>query len=160
MMDLKDRASAFTDSARQRLAERHAESLERENERLKMENSTLREQTDRDRDRMERILDSFEDVTAPPKKHRIRRLMTLSSAAGGAYVMGAKAGRERYEQIRTWWNERRNQGVDRMNEWGQDATARAGDTIQDVAGRAATTVEQTGSRASKAVRESGTQPIT
>jgi len=181
MMDLKDRASSITDSAKQRLAERHAESLERENERLKVENTSLRDQTDRDRDRMERILDSLDDATASPKKHRIRRLMTLSVAAGSAYVLGAKAGRERYDQIRTWWAERRNQGVDRMNEWGEDVTARAGDTVQAASqraaekvsqtgdaisakvdrttARAAGTVEETGTKASKAVGDAGTQRI-
>ena len=181
MIDLKDRASAITESAKHRLAERHAESIERENERLKAENATLRDQTDTDRDRMERLLDSLDDVTAKPRKHRIRRLMTLSVAAGGAYVMGAKAGRERYEQIKTWWAERRNQGVGRMNEWGEDATSRASDTVQtasqraaekvsqtggavarkvdEAATKAAGTVEQTGSKASKAVEDSGTQRL-
>jgi hypothetical protein len=181
MMDLKDRASSITDSAKQRLAERHAESLERENERLKVENTSLRDQTDRDRERMERILDSLDDATASPKKHRVRRLMTLSVAAGSAYVLGAKAGRERYDQIRTWWAERRNQGVDRMNEWGEDVTARAGDTVQsasqraaekvsqtgdaisrkveETTARAAGTVEETGTKASKAVGDTGTQRI-
>ena len=181
MIDLKDRASALTDSAKQRLAERHAESLERENERLKMENSTLREQTDRDRDRMERILGSLDDATSGPKKHRIRRLVTLSVAAGGAYVMGAKAGRERYEQLRTWWAERRNRGVDAVNGWGEDVTARAGSKVQEAsrtaadrveetgdtiaravdetAAKAAGTVRQTGTKASKAVEDAGTQRI-
>ena len=181
MIDLKDRASAITESAKHRLAERHAEHLERENDRLKVENSTLRDQSDSDRDRMERLLDSLDEVTAKPKKHRIRRLMTLGVAAGGAYVMGAKAGRERYDQIRTWWADRRNQGVDRMNEWGEDVTSRASDTVQtasqraaervsqtggtvarkvdEAAAKAAGTVESTGTKASKAVEDSGTQRL-
>ena len=181
MLDLKDRASSITESAKQRLAERHAESLERENERLKMENSTLREQSDLERERLERILGSLEDVAAKPKKHRIRRLMTLSVAAGGAYMMGAKAGRERYEQIKTWWAERRNDGVGRMNEWGEDVTSRAGEAVQGASqkaaervaetgdtiarkvdqatAKAAGTVEQTGTKASKAVEDAGTQRI-
>jgi hypothetical protein len=181
MMDLRDRASSISESAKHRLAERHAESLERENERLKVENSTLRDQTGRDRDRMERILDTLDDAVATPKKHRIRRLMTLSVAAGGAYVLGAKAGRERYEQIKTWWAERRNQGVDRMNEWGEDVTSRAGETVQaasqraagkvsqtgdaisrtvdQTTSRAAGTVEDTGTKASQAVEDAGTQRL-
>ncbi len=181
MMDLKERASSITDSAKQRLAERHAESLERENERLKVENSGLRDQTDRDRERMERILGSLDDATATPKKHRIRRLMTLSVAAGSAYVLGAKAGRERYDQLKGWWAERRNQGVDRMNEWGEDVTARAGGTVQaasqkaadkvvqtgdaisrkvdQTTAKAAGTVEETGTKASKAVEDAGTQRL-
>lgn len=181
MMDLKERASSITDSAKQRLAERHAESLERENERLKVENSGLRDQTDRDRERMERILGSLDDATATPKKHRIRRLMTLSVAAGSAYVLGAKAGRERYDQLKGWWAERRNKGVDRMNEWGEDVTARAGGTVQaasqkaadkvvqtgdaisrkvdQTTAKAAGTVEETGTKASKAVEDAGTQRL-
>jgi hypothetical protein len=159
MLDLKDRATALTESAKQRLAERHAEALERENDRLKVENSSLREQTDQDRDRIERILDSLDEVTTAPKRHRLRRLMTLSIAAGGAYVMGAKAGRERYEQIRNWWADRRTQGIDRMNEWGEDVTSRAGGAMQGVTQKAAGTVEETGTKAAKAVEDAGTQHI-
>ena len=99
-MDLKDRASVITDSAKHRLAERHTDHLERENDRLKVENATLRTQTDREDEKIEKILDSLQSTTAGPKRHRIRRLMTLTVAAGGAYVIGAKAGRERYEQIK------------------------------------------------------------
>jgi FtsZ-binding cell division protein ZapB len=178
VMDLKDRASALTESAKHRMAEKHAESLERENDRLKVEVSALRDQSDRDADRMERILDSLDEATTTPKKHRLRRLMTLSMAAGSAYVLGAKAGRERYDQLRSWWSERRTTGVDRMNEWGEDATARAGGVVQDasqraagkvaetgdaiarkvdqVSAKAAGSVEQTGKKASKAVEDAGT----
>lgn len=177
-MDLRDRASALTESAKHRMAEKHTESLERENDRLKVENSALRGQSDLERDRMERILDSLDDATTGPKKHRLRRLMTLSVAAGGAYVMGAKAGRERYDQLRTWWAERRTNGVDRMNEWGDDVTAKAGGAVQEasqraagkvvetgdaiarkvdqVSTKAAGSVEQTGQKASKAVADAGT----
>jgi hypothetical protein len=181
MMNLRDKAGVITESAKHRLAERHAESLERENQRLKVENSTLRDQSDQDRDRMERLLDSLEDVTAKPKKHRLRRLMTLTVAAGGAYMMGAKAGRERYEQMKGWWADRRTRGVDRVNEWGEDVTSRAGDAVQSatqkaaerVSGtgdsvaskvdqataKAAGTVEETGTKASKAVEDAGNPRI-
>lgn len=181
-MDLRERASTLTENAKHRLAEKHTESLERENDHLKVENSTLRGESDRDRDRMERILDSLEADSSKPKKHRIRRLATLSMAAGGAYIMGAKAGRERYDQLRTWWSERRTNGVDRMNEWGEDVTSRAGDAVagasQRAAGKVAETgdaiarkvdqastkaagsVAQTGQKASKAVEDAGTPPTT
>ncbi|MEO8293280.1 MAG: hypothetical protein ABI635_09075 [Actinomycetota bacterium] len=182
MMDLRDRANAITESAKQRLAEKHADSLERENDRLKVENSTLRGQSDSERDRMERILNSLESDSSAPKKHRLRRLATLSVAAGGAYVMGAKAGKERYDQIRTWWADRRTTSVDRMNVWGEDVTSRAGEAVagasQRAAGKVAETgdaiarkvdqastkaagsVAQTGQKASKAVEDAGTPPST
>ncbi len=179
-MDLRERASALTESAKQRLAEKHADALERENDRLKVENSTLRGQTDSDRDRMDRILSSLDEMQSTPSKHRLRRLMTLSAAAGGAYVLGAKAGRERYDQLRGWWGERRTNGMDRMNVWGEDVTAKAGEAVQGasqraagkVAGtgdaiarkvdqvttKAAGSVEQSGQKASKAVEDAGTPP--
>jgi hypothetical protein len=177
-MDLKDRATVLTETAKHRLAERHMEHLERENDRLKVENATLRGQTDREEEKIEKILDSLESTTSGPKKHRIRRLMTLTVAAGGAYVMGAKAGRERYEQIKRWYAERRNDGVGRVNEWGEDMTTRASDAVQGASQRAAEkvvetgdavarkvdqaaaktagTVQQTGTKASKAVEDAGT----
>ena len=180
-MDLKDRATVLTETAKHRLAERHSEHLERENDRLKMENAALRGQTEREQDKIEKILDSLESSASGPKKHRIRRLMTLSVAAGGAYMMGAKAGRERYDQIKQWWAERRNGGMDRVNEWGEDMTSRASDAVQGASQRAAEkvvetgdavarkvdqaatkaagTVEQTGTKASKAVGDAGTQRI-
>jgi hypothetical protein len=172
----------LTETAKHRLAELHTEHLERENDRLKMENAALRGQTEREQDKIEKILDSLETTASTsPKKHRIRRLGTLSVAAGGAYVLGAKAGRERYEQIKRWWAERRNGGVERMNEWGEDVTSRASDAVQtasqraadkvattgdsvartvdQAAAKAAGKVEQTGAKASKAVGDAGTQRI-
>ena len=83
-MDLKDRASVLTDSAKQRLAERHTDHLERENDRLKVENATLRSQTEREADKIEKLLDSLESANSGPTTHRLRRLMTLTVAAGGA----------------------------------------------------------------------------
>ena len=180
-MDLKDRATVLTETAKHRLAERHMEHLERENDRLKVENATLRTQTDREDEKIEKILDSLQSTTAGPKRHRIRRLMTLTVAAGGAYMMGAKAGRERYEQIKRWWAERRTNGVGHMNEWGEDVTARASDAVHSAsqraadkvvetgdavarkvdraAAKAAGTVEQTGTKASRAVEDAGTHPV-
>jgi hypothetical protein len=181
-MDLKDRASVLTDSAKQRLAERHTDHLERENDRLKVENATLRSQTEREADKIEKLLDSLESANSGPTTHRLRRLMTLTVAAGGAYMMGAKAGRERYEQIKLWWAERRSNGMGRMNEWGEDVGARTSDAVQgashraaekvaetgdavarkvdQAAAKAAGTVEQTGTKAAKAVGDStGTQRI-
>jgi G3E family GTPase len=159
-MDLKDRASVITDSAKHRLAERHTDHLERENDRLKVENATLRSQTEREADQIERLLDSLESSNSGPKKHRLRRLMTLTVAAGGAYVMGAKAGRERYEQIKNWWAERRSNGMGRVNEWGEDVGARASDAVQDVSHRAAEKVAETGDAVARKVDQASTKAAT
>jgi hypothetical protein len=111
MMDLKEKASALTESAKNRWTEDRNEKMARDIERLKVQNDALREEIDRDRSRLSELLDTLGDTTSPKvKKHRIRRIITLTSAAGAAYVMGAKAGRERYNQIRTWFDDMRGKG--------------------------------------------------
>jgi len=49
----------------------------------------------------------------------------LVSAAGSAYVMGSKAGRERYDQIRRWWTDTTAKLKDRAVEdrWEAEAPA-------------------------------------
>ena len=85
--------------------------MARDIERLKVQNEALREELDRDRNRLSELLDTLGEATSPGiKKHRIRRLITLTSAAGAAYVIGAKAGRQRYDQIRSWFNDMRGKG--------------------------------------------------
>ena len=111
MMDLKEKASALTESAKNRWTEDRNEKMARDIERLKVQNDALREEIDRDRSRLSELLDTLGDATSPRvKKHRIRRLITLTSAAGAAYVIGAKAGRQRYDQIRSWFGDMRGKG--------------------------------------------------
>jgi hypothetical protein len=99
-MEVMDRAAALKDEFKARRLESRADHAEQEIDRLRMENRTLKEEVDRDKDRIDQLLEGLQDVISPGgSKHRVRRLMTLSVAAGGAYVMGAKAGRERYQQI-------------------------------------------------------------
>src|SRR5262245_29236610 len=112
MMDLKEKASALTESAKNRWTEDRNEKMARDIERLKVQNDALREELDRDRSRLSELLDTLSDTTSPKvkKKHRIRRLITFTSAVGAAYVIGAKAGRERYTQIRSWFDDMRGKG--------------------------------------------------
>jgi hypothetical protein len=122
MMDvtqLKDRAKA-------KVNENRLDRTSSENDRLKAENEVLRTELDRaaqDRSKFLSALDAFQPETKKAKKHRIRRTMTLAVAAGGAYVAGAKAGRERYEQIRSWWERTRRQGSE-MREGLDETTPR------------------------------------
>lgn len=101
-MDVMDRASSIKDEIKSRRLESRAEHAQQQLDRLKMENETLKSEVDRDHERIESLLEGLQDVVKPPSgsKHRLRRLMTLTIAAAGAYVMGAKAGRDRYEQIK------------------------------------------------------------
>lgn len=85
-------------------------------------NQELREQLDRER----AIVRS---VTAASRPHRLRRVVVLAAAAGGAYVAGTAAGRERYRQIRERFDRVKNRG---------------GDMVKDVANNASTVVKGDG----------------
>jgi hypothetical protein len=85
-------------------------------------NQELREQLDRERTMVR-------SVTATPRHHSLRRVFVLAAAAGGAYVAGTAAGRERYRQIR--------ERFDRMKD-------RGGDMVKDVASNVTTAVKDDG----------------
>jgi hypothetical protein len=107
MMDIKEKASALTESAKSRWTEDRSDRMSRDIERLKAENKVLKDEVDRDRGRLSDLLESLGESGRPKTKpHRIRRFVTFTSAVAGAYVIGARAGRERYEQIKGWMRDR------------------------------------------------------
>ncbi len=95
---LSDRWHSMRDAKR-------ADRLDEENERLRTELRMTRSQLDRERDRQQDVLDGLNraserktKITAKPRGGVLR----LVVVGGAAYVFGTKAGRERYEQIRSW----------------------------------------------------------
>jgi hypothetical protein len=169
-MDIKDRAMALTEGAKNRWIEDRNERTERDNDRLRIENQALKSEMDRDRDRLSTLLDSLERPTtsAGTKSHRLRGLFILTAAAAGAYVMGAKSGRERYEQIRDRWSQMRDRRMSQVHETGQewadiatstveDAGAQASDLIQTASQKAADAVQKSGTQVADAVQQTGTQ---
>ncbi len=76
-------------------------------------------------------------------KKRGRGVLRLSLAAGVAYLLGAKAGRSRYEQIRGWWISIRN----------RSQSTPAGRKAQELARAAAGRAEQVASKTSTKLQE-------
>ena len=98
-----DRVTEIGDRARERKTERRLDTMDRENDRLKQEVRMLRDDLQEERGSLQRALDALrrdEHVTvqtnAPKRRGRILRLIAVG---GGAYLLGARAGRERYDQI-------------------------------------------------------------
>jgi hypothetical protein len=138
-MEIKDRMGSIADQVRVHRLESKYEGADREVLRLRAENDALREAIDGTR----------------PKKHRLRRLTTLAVAAGGAYVLGTKAGRERYEQLRQKWSSMRGATTDGF-ETASSAVTRVADTatgavakVADTAEHGAQKVQQMGSTAER-----------
>ena len=158
-MDIKDRAVALTETAKNRWVEDRNDRIERDNDRLRVENQALKGEMDRDRERLSTLLDALEST--PPtngmKSHRLRRVFTLTAAAAGAYVMGAKAGRQRYEQIRQRWSHMLDRPMSQVRETGQEWADRAGTTVEDVGSRASDAIQTASQKAAGAVQQTGTQ---
>ena len=76
----------------------------RKADRLEARNDALDDVLKRERSDRERVLAVLHDAVdaaAKPKKRR-GRVLWLLVIAGAAYTFGARAGRERYEQIVSW----------------------------------------------------------
>jgi hypothetical protein len=82
-------------------------SLDAENDRLETELRTVREQLDAERDDLRQALKAKPAKTKVKVKRRGGIIRTVVFA-GAAYVLGAKAGRERYEQMKTWFQNMKN----------------------------------------------------
>jgi hypothetical protein len=109
-MQLQERAKTLGNDAKQRMREAKLEKADRERERLRAENQLMRQRIERSDGELSLALEALDDMVKTDgraerkrPRHWIRRLFVLGAAAGSAYVMGAKAGRDRYESLRRWW---------------------------------------------------------
>ena len=80
---------------KERWLDRRIDKLSKENEKLREAVGELRQDLDDEQGRTK------ETLTALSKTRRPGRMKWIV-LAGGAYVLGAKAGRARYEQLKTW----------------------------------------------------------
>lgn len=100
---MTERVSDLGDRARDRLTESRLDRFDRENDRLKHEVRMLRDDLREERGSLERALAALkrdEHVTVQTKAPKRRgRLLRTIIIGGGAYVLGTRAGRERYDQI-------------------------------------------------------------
>ena len=98
---MADKVSDLGERARERMTESRLDKIDRENDRLKSEVKLLREDLHEERGSLEQALGALnkrETVTVKTKPRRGRVLRTLV-IGGGAYLLGTRAGRERYDQI-------------------------------------------------------------
>jgi hypothetical protein len=109
-MQLQERAKTLGNDAKHRMREAKLEKADRERERLRAENQLMRQRIERSDGELSLALETLDDLVKTDGRaartsagHRIRRLFLLGAAAASAYVMGAKAGRARYESLRRWW---------------------------------------------------------
>jgi hypothetical protein len=123
-----DRVSDVTDRVQTRRLESKRESLDRDNERLRTELRTIRDELERERGARDELLHALKKqgngttMKADKVKVKTKRrggFLRMLVVGGGAYILGTRAGRERYEQIKGWASDMRERvrggGED---EWG------------------------------------------
>jgi ferric-dicitrate binding protein FerR (iron transport regulator) len=89
---------------KERLLDRRVDKLSEENDKLREAVEDLRQELDAEHGR------SKETLSALSKSRRRPGRMKWLVLAGGAYVLGAKAGRARYEQMKSWVRSMTQQG--------------------------------------------------
>jgi hypothetical protein len=97
---ITERVSHLGGRARERMTHARLEKLDRDNDRLRGEVSLLRDDLQEERDALREALKSLGDdrvvtVRSSRRPHVVRTLVV----AGTAYVLGTRAGRERYDWI-------------------------------------------------------------
>lgn len=101
--DVGSKIGSMTGRLRERRIESRLEDLDRENVRLRTEIDTLRSDLDREWQERKELLEPLKDrkrsklVVKPRRRSGFVRLAAVGVAA---YVLGARAGHERFEQIR------------------------------------------------------------
>jgi hypothetical protein len=103
MMKLIERVAASRETLQRKRLEHKIDDSEAEKERLRVENRSLREAVGREHDDMQHLISAVGRIGDDRRRSRARKIGAIAAAAAGAYVLGARAGRERYEQIARRW---------------------------------------------------------
>jgi len=86
---------------RERFLSARLGNLDRQNDRLRNEVSVLHSQLDHERQEHEELRDA---LRSKPKEVKVRKtgFVRVLLIGGGAYLLGAHAGRERYDEVLGW----------------------------------------------------------
>jgi len=104
------------DRVRERRSSRRIENLDEENHRLRTELGSMRSLLDHERADRNEILDALKGQPRTVVKEKRGGLFRVIIIGGGAYVLGSRAGRERYEQIIEWGRRMRERGKEAVDD--------------------------------------------
>ena len=121
--DVRQKMGDAADRVRERRMEGRLDDLDRENVRLKTEVSQLRSDLDHERSLMNDAVSGLRAKPTVVKKKRRGGLIRTVVVAGGAYRLGTRAGRERYDQIMGWVDRKRGEIKGHEDEWSGDPAA-------------------------------------
>ena len=122
-MNMTHKVGEAADRLQRRRQEMKADSLDRANDDLSRELKATRNQLEQERSTRAQLLDALTSAPVAKEakekvvvKKRRGRLLRVLVIGGGAYVLGARAGHERYEQIKGWASSMRDKVQSRGDE--------------------------------------------
>lgn len=121
--DVRQKMGDAADRVRERRMEGRLDDLDRENVRLRTEVSQLRSDLDHERSLVNDAMNGLRAKPTVVKKKRRGGLVRTVIVAAGAYLLGSRAGRERYDQIMGWVDRKREEMKGREDEWSGDPAA-------------------------------------
>jgi hypothetical protein len=95
--------SEVTSKWKEHAASARLDRMDRENDQLRTEIGSLRSLLDREHHEREELLESVKRKPAVVVKKKKSSVLRALVVGIGAYIVGARAGRERYEQIVGWF---------------------------------------------------------
>ena len=117
----------LTDRMRSRMTEARLGNMDRDNVRLRGEVAVLRSELDHERSEREEMRDLLRARPKTVKVRGRRPLLRVVVIGAGAYVLGARAGRERYDEILAWARSLRDRAQDRAGGMNDQVKAAATD---------------------------------
>ena len=128
-MGFNDSMSKTTARMSAKKADMRARVLDRQRRRLDRKVEGLKTELDREREERRKLAGLVDDM----EEHKVREghgTMRLLLVGGIAYVLGAKAGRGRYEQIMTKGREVRDRVRETMTSTNEDTSPSSIDTVR------------------------------
>lgn len=123
MHSMTDRLENMGGKLRERRSTSKIEHLDDENERLRMELRSMKSMLDQERSEREDILGALKGRPKTVVKKKRGGLIRMVVIGGGAYVLGTRAGRSRYEQIVEWAKSMKDRGRDTADDFRSDVVS-------------------------------------
>lgn len=123
--DMRQKMSDATDRKRERRLEGRLDQLDRENVKLRTEVAQLRGDLDHERSLVGDAMNGLRAKPTVVKKKRRGGLVRTAIVGAGAYLLGTRAGRERYDQIMGWVDRKRRELTTHDDEWSGDPAVKS-----------------------------------
>jgi len=134
--DAKSLLGDVTDRIQEKRLHGKVEELDRENTRLRAQVELMSGDLQQQRDEHEQLVGL---IKAKPAKVKVKRrggFLRILAIGGAAYVLGAKAGKERYEEIRGWFASMRERAAGASEEAMSSATEAISSATSDTDSKA------------------------